>query len=123
MKVLLADDSDSLRAVVRLALATEGPQAEVRESANGDDALAAARSWRPDAVIVDLTMPGLSGPELVADLRRELPDSLIVVFSCGAYATEAPPSRAAGADAYLEKVDGPLPVVRALRDGLPVHAA
>jgi two-component system, OmpR family, response regulator MprA len=58
-RILVVDDEPSIRHMLLTALADAGYA--VREAANGITALDAARSWRPDAIILDLMMPVMNG--------------------------------------------------------------
>ena len=91
--VLLVEDEDSVRQLVRETLESRGYR--VVEAANGADALtlAAAHSDPIQLIITDVVMPGLSGHELVQQLKSARPD-LKVLFLSG-YAQDAFPSTAA----------------------------
>ena len=83
-KLLLADDSATIRKVVELTFADEGM--EVITTADGDSALNAIASERPDIVLADVHMPGMNGYELCSAVR-EHPDfrSLPVVLLVGSF--------------------------------------
>lgn len=71
IRVLVADDFTAVREVIREGL--QGPAGRYRviaEAADGRAALAQIRSLAPDVVILDVEMPGLTGPEVVRELRR-----------------------------------------------------
>jgi len=75
-RILVADDDDSVRSLLRLTLPAEG--VEVVEARDGEEALAAISARRPDAIILDLVMPKLDGFGVLERLRadpetRELP--------------------------------------------------
>jgi len=69
MKILIAEDSSTVRRLVAARLAADGY--EVLEAADGDEALTLARSDRPDLVILDKVMPKLDGFEVVRALRED----------------------------------------------------
>lgn len=70
LKVVVVDDNQALRENLAECLEAEGHV--VSQAANGRDALALlARAERPDVVVLDLIMPGLSGREVAAALRRD----------------------------------------------------
>jgi len=69
MKILIAEDSSTVRRVVAARLAADGY--EVSEAADGEQALALARSGRPDLLILDKVMPKLDGFEVVRALRED----------------------------------------------------
>lgn len=70
-RVLCVEDDPDIRLILEFSLATVGGL-EVRCCAGGRAALAEAPAFRPDLVLLDVMMPGLSGPETLAALR-ELP--------------------------------------------------
>ncbi len=69
MKVLVAEDSSTVRRLVAARLAADGY--EVIEAADGEEALALARQQRPDLLVLDKVMPKLDGFEVVAALRGD----------------------------------------------------
>jgi CheY-like chemotaxis protein len=71
LRVLLADASVELRAVMKQAVTSTLPGAKVLETSSGSEALAIARTDRCDVVIIDVAMPLMSGQEVMAKLRGE----------------------------------------------------
>lgn len=93
--------------MVREALATllglEDDIEVVAQVARGDEVLAAARAYEPDVALLDIEMPGLTGIEAAAQLRKALPDIRIVIvttFGRPGYLRRAMES---GAEAFLVK--------------------
>ena len=80
--LLLADDDDDLRAMLRLVLPLEGFQI-VGEAVDGSEALALTRKHRPDVVVLDLNMPDLHGSAVIDQLREgdDPQAAAIVVYS------------------------------------------
>lgn len=68
-KVLIIDDSTTSRAVVKVYLS--GHSLEFVEASNGQDGLQLARSEYPDAIIIDLKMPGMDGMTFCRKVRAE----------------------------------------------------
>src|SRR5919108_254385 len=68
-RVLVVDDEPDITALVAYHLAKAGYR--VSTAANGADALKAAREERPDVVVLDLMLPGASGYDVLAELRRK----------------------------------------------------
>src|SRR4051812_50052052 len=60
--VLLVDDSEDVREVLRLLIAADGRLQVVGEAVNGRDAIEAAERLQPHAIILDMAMPGMTGP-------------------------------------------------------------
>ena len=99
VRVLLADDHALVRAGIRALLQGLEGVTVVAETGNGAEVLELARTHRPDVVLLDISMPGLSGLDVSAQLERELPEVRVVVLSMHAneeYVLQALRSGAAG---------------------------
>ena len=81
VRVLLADDHPLIRTGIRTVLCAEQDIEVVAEAANGDEAYTLALQYKPDVLLLDLNMPGLSPLELVARLREEVPSLNVVVLT------------------------------------------
>lgn len=80
-RILVVDDEDQIRRLLRIALETEGH--EVLEARQGDDALELVRMTPPELVITDIIMPGRDGMEVLMALRREVPGLKVIAMSGG----------------------------------------
>ena len=79
-RVLLIDDDELIREVVQVSLATVGGW-EVLTASSGEEGLGAAAAERPDAILLDVMMPGLDGPGTLARLAADpATASIPVVF-------------------------------------------
>jgi DNA-binding response OmpR family regulator len=78
--VLVVDDTADVRQLVTIVLADEG--SAVVEAHDAASALRFAQTLPFDAVLLDQLMPGTQGTEILPELRRLLPESRIVMFSC-----------------------------------------
>jgi len=107
LRILLVDDEPALRELLRVTF--EGASIEVVEAGSGEEALALLGGDLPDAVVLDLRMPGIDGAELCRRLRRdeETRDLPIVVLSGGDEA-ELERARKAGANDVIAKPFSPL---------------
>jgi CheY-like chemotaxis protein len=94
--VLIVDDSPQDRHALRVLLGAVGIHG-VREAESGADGLRIAEESKPDVVILDARMPGISGEETADQLRHAVPGARIIAFS--AYVESAP----AWADYFLRK--------------------
>ena len=112
--VLVVDDEEQLRDLVRITLDFHGGFTIVGEAGDGGTALALAARLRPDVVVLDLGLPDLPGLHLLPELLRVSPASRVVVFSGlnGAGAKTA--ALAGGASAYVLKGSDSATLVRAL---------
>ncbi|HYC61814.1 MAG TPA: response regulator [Thermoanaerobaculia bacterium] len=70
MKVLVVDDEEDVRYVARMSLGRIGKMTVI-EAASGDEAIALARSERPDVILLDMMMPGMNGTLTFAALRDD----------------------------------------------------
>ncbi|MCM2421421.1 MULTISPECIES: response regulator [unclassified Streptomyces] len=103
VRVLLADDQSMVREALATLLGLEDDIEVVAQVARGDEVLAAARAYAPDVALLDIEMPGLTGIEAAAQLRKALPDIRIVIvttFGRPGYLRRAMES---GAEAFLVK--------------------
>ena len=101
MKVLIVDDSVAFRAALRSALEDEGIEV-IGEAANGHEALAQLDRLGPDAVLVDLQMPLLDGLELIPEIKKRTPATMVGVVTVAGRSLEAD-AFDAGGDAYFRK--------------------
>lgn len=102
-RILLVEDDDALASVYLVRLQAEG--FEVRRVANGEDALAAAISYRPHLVLLDVMMPKVSGFD-VLDILRNTPETAnLKIIMLTALSQESDKQRALslGVDDYLVK--------------------
>ena len=101
--VLLVDDSEDVREVLRLLVAADGRLEVVGEAVNGQEAVEAAERLQPDAIILDMAMPVMTGLEALPLLRQRAPGSMVVVYAAGSFCDREPAVLAAGATSYFEK--------------------
>jgi DNA-binding NarL/FixJ family response regulator len=81
MRILLADDHTLVRTGMRLLLETMPGVVVVGEASDGASALRLIEQLRPDAVLMDLAMPGMSGTEAVRQVAARFPDTRVLVVS------------------------------------------
>jgi DNA-binding NarL/FixJ family response regulator len=115
MRVLIADDHPIFRAGLKETLAKESDVDFVGEADNGQKALDLARKQRWDVVILDITMPGKGGLEVLQELRRERPKLPVLVLSAHPEDQLALRLLKAGAAGYLTKDKAPEVLLSALR--------
>jgi CheY-like chemotaxis protein len=81
VRVLLADDLADIRLVIRLLLEADGRAEVVGEATDGAEAVRLASELRPDAVILDLRMPGMDGVQALPLIREVSPGTVVVALS------------------------------------------
>ena len=116
MKVLIVDDSVAFRGALRSALEDEGIRA-IDEAGNGREALAQLEQHAPDAVLVDLHMPLLDGLELIPEIKRRAPKTMIGVVTAAGMSLMAD-ALDVGGDAYFRKEEPLDYVVAWLKDSV-----
>ena len=116
MKILVVDDEADIRRVARLSLTRLGGM-EVVEASSGPEALALARSAAPDAILLDVMLPGMDGPAILSALREDAQTSGIpVVFlTAKAMTSEVERLQSMGAAGVLTKPFDPVTLARELR--------
>ncbi len=106
MRVLLADDSSLILTRMRELLMQNKGVEVVGMFGNGTDTLQALRSLKPDLAIVDIEMPGLSGLEVLSEIRKvdkSLTFVILTLFTANAVRQEAMDK---GADYFFSKANG-----------------
>lgn len=114
MRVMLVDDHALVRSAIRGAL--EAPDIEiVAEAATAEAAFDEALRTRPDLILLDVDMPGMSGLQLIRELRPRLPDTKIVMLSVSGEDRNVLEAMRHGAAGYLTKDLGPEALQRTVR--------
>ena len=101
-RVLLVDDHDVVRRGIRAILEDRSSPIEIREASGGEQALAMLDDPF-DLVVLDLSMPGRSGIDLLAEMKHRRPELPILIMSLHAEDQFAIRALRAGASGYLEK--------------------
>ena len=115
IRVLIADDHAVVREGIRRVLETDGGFEVVGEAVDGMRAVALARELKPDVVVLDLSMPGLSGFEAAERIRWTVPEARILVLSIHEHDEYVTRSSSAGANGYLRKDSSPAELREAVR--------
>lgn len=115
-RVLLADDHPFICRAVRALLEHEPDLQVIGEVKDGLQALAEIERLKPDAVIIDITMPGLSGVEVIRRITGQGLSTRIVVLSMHADDYFVSQALNAGASAYVTKSSPPNTLLTALRE-------
>ena len=115
IRVLVADDHAVVREGIRQVLSADEGFEVIGEAADGAQAVALAEALRPDVVVLDLTMPSVSGFEAAALIHDRIPDARILVLSIHDHEEYVLQSVRAGTRGYLRKDSSPAELRRAVR--------
>ena len=118
-KILIIDDEADIREVAAFSLELVAGW-QVRTAATGAQGLATAQNELPDAILLDVMMPSMSGPEVFARLRQEerLRDVPVVFLTAKAQAAEQRQLALLGAAGVLTKPFDPLKLAEELSQAL-----
>ncbi len=115
IRVLVADDHAVVRQGIRHVLEEDPGLRVVAEAATGDEVLERAARERPDVVLLDLTMPGATGLNVVRALRERVADTRVLILSVHDDREYVLESVRAGAHGYLRKDSSPADIRQAIR--------
>lgn len=102
-KVLLADDHNLVRMAIKALLADVEDIEIIDEAIDGEEAIEKAQTLKPDLLLLDLTMPKVSGVEVTRKLKEQMPDLKILILSMHQEENTINQLIEAGADGYLLK--------------------
>ncbi len=114
-RVLVADDHPLLRSGLKQVLSQEPDLEVIGEAENSEQVLRHVREGNVDVLILDLSMPGRGGLDILRDIRRDHPGLPILILSVHAEDQFAVRAIKAGANGYLSKDNAGPEVVRAVR--------
>jgi len=103
IRIVLVDDVEEVRSLVRLRLELDGRVEVVGEADDGVTATAVVAVTRPDAVVLDLDMPGMDGLRAIPAVRAASPGTRVLVLSAFPDPYTLVDVLSRGADSYLDK--------------------
>ena len=103
IRVLLVDDHSLFRSGIRSLLQRHADFAVVGEAADGVEGIKRAKQLKPDVVLLDLHMPGMSGVETLQLMRQDCPDTAIIMLTVSEESDDLALAMRAGARGYLIK--------------------
>jgi two-component system, NtrC family, nitrogen regulation response regulator NtrX len=121
VRILVVDDEANLRRMLRMLL--EGEGWTVEEAGSAEEGLDRAREEQPDAILLDLVLPGRTGLEALPDFREAAPGTPVVMMSGEATLSDAVSATRQGAFHFLEKPLGSEAVLATVRGALEVSRA
>ena len=121
IKVLLADDHSIVRAGLRRIVEESGDMSVIAEAADGKEALRLVREQQPDVAVIDISMPGLDGLEVISQLHSLAPDLPTLVLTMHEEEQYVVRAIEAGAMGYITKQSAPEKLVQAIRKIIDGH--
>lgn len=115
ISVYIADDHSIVREGMRSLIASANDMSVVGEAPDGDQALKEIPECQPSVFLMDMSMPGCSGLELIERIRRRAPDTRVLVLSMHREDHYATRTIRAGANGFITKTRPPTEILDALR--------
>jgi len=120
IRLMLVDDHDVVRAGLKSFLQTQEDFDVVAEAGNGEDAIKQAVAFRPDVILMDITMPGMDGMQATRQLRVLCPESFVLALTVHDDKQYFIQMLAEGASGYITKqaaADELVAAVRTIAEG------
>lgn len=115
IRLLIVDDHEVVRLGLRTLLEGESDLKVVAEAGTAEEALIQTMNHRPDVVILDIQLPGRSGLDACRDIRKQFPQTQVVMLTSSINENFALEALRAGAAGYVLKQVGNDELVRAIR--------
>jgi len=115
IRVVVADDHAVVREGLKRIIESAGDMMLVGEAASGEELLRELSGWPCDVVVLDLSMPGMSGLDVVREIRQRAPKLPVLVLSMYPEDQYAVRALSDGAVGYIHKGDDPAELVKAIR--------
>ena len=129
IRVLLIDDHRHIHDLVRIALSVADDMELIGHGSNGKDAIVLSKELRPDILLLDVVMPGMTGIEAAEQIHQQFPEILILALSSYEDDESVRQMLAQGAAGYVSKSQLAKSLVGAIRNTmagnaiLPSHVA
>jgi PAS domain S-box-containing protein len=105
LSILIADDHEVIRRALRSLLLSRPEWSVCAEAADGTEAVQMTRAHKPDVVLMDISMPEMNGVEATRIIRRESPETAVLIISQNDPAVTQQQSKDVGAAGYVAKAD------------------
>ena len=115
-RILIVDDDPAVRRLLRTTLSEEY---EIEEAVDGDHGVALAESFHPDLVLLDWQMPGRTGGEVLAELKRTNPGPAVIMLTAEREPEYRELAESLGVDGFLTKPFSPLELLATVERLLP----
>jgi len=114
VRILIVDDHDVVREGVRSILKKRSDWEIIGEASNGQEAIAQTESLRPDVIILDITMPRMSGLDVARKITQTTPSSRVVMFTMHDSGTVEQAVKGSGAHGLVLKLNAARDLVKAV---------
>lgn len=118
IRILIADDHPTILDMVKRILKAHPGFEVVGEARDGQHAVSLAEFLKPDVIVINVTMPEMSGFEAARRIRVQVPNSAIVILSSHKDQQFIAEARKAGANGYVEKTNADGQLIRAVESAL-----
>lgn len=118
IRVVVIDDSEEIRDVLRLALERQDDFTLVAEAADGEAGVAAVDAHQPHLVLLDVSMPVMDGFQALAEIRRVSPGSVVIVLTGYSENAAALTAVELGAHGFIRKGGGVPELIAQIREVL-----
>ena len=115
IRILVVDDHDIVRRVICSLLSSDPALDVVCQTADGEGAVEKAEELQPDLVLLDISLPGISGIEAGRRIRRVSPDSYIIFLSQHDSLQMVKDALRVGGHGYVTKMDAGAELLKAIR--------
>jgi DNA-binding NarL/FixJ family response regulator len=115
LRILVADDHAILRQGLRLLIDSQPDMDVVGEAGDAEAVIEQAKALNPDIVIMDISMPGMSGLVATRELKDQLPHVAVLTLTRHDDDTHVEELLRAGASGYILKQSAPMELLRAIR--------
>ena len=119
LRILVADDNESIRTVLREILQSESGWEVCGEAKNGEEAIRQARELSPDIILMDIMMPKRDGIDATREIGRSAPDTRVLIMTLYEFPELCREARNVGALGFVRKADSGrclIPAVRCLAE-------
>lgn len=116
VRLLICDDYEPIRTMVRALVEVRPGLAVVGEAANGEEAVAEAARLQPDVILLDLAMPTKTGLQALQEIARVATGAKVIIFSGFSSASVARDVLDFGAVSYLQKGASPDAIIGAIEE-------